>query len=114
MSVSGLEFLYVTEECIKELKNGNSSFKFSEPLPTLRFLYELCSVMVCGELPIQKCKVALESVEFVDYASQEELGSSLADIVSQMAQDLLMPGENRQRLIKLVSQRFLPLFFCVP
>lgn len=32
--------------------------------------------------------MALESVEFVDYASQEELGSSLADIVSQMAQDV--------------------------
>ncbi|XP_016465502.1 THO complex subunit 2 isoform X1 [Nicotiana tabacum] len=115
MSVLGLEFLYVTEECIKELKNGNSSFKFSEPLPTLRFLYELCSVMVCGELPIQKCKVALESVEFVDYASQEELGSSLADIVSQMAQDLSMPGENRQRLIKLakwlVESALVPLRF---
>ncbi|XP_060213787.1 THO complex subunit 2 isoform X4 [Lycium barbarum] len=103
MSLSPLEYLYLTEESIKELKNGNTSFKFSQPVPTLRFLYELCWVMVRGELPFQKCKVALESVEFVDYASQEELGSSLADIVTQLAQDMSLPGENRQRVNKLVT-----------
>ncbi|WMV29378.1 hypothetical protein MTR67_022763 [Solanum verrucosum] len=101
MSLSPLEYLYFTEDSIKELKNGNTSFKFAQPLPTLRFLYELCWVMVRGELPFQKCKMALECVEFVDYASQEELGSSLADIVTQLAQDLSLPGENRQRVNKL-------------
>lgn len=35
--------------------------------------------------------MALECVEFVDYASQEELGSSLADIVTQLAQDVSFP-----------------------
>ncbi|MCD7448790.1 THO complex subunit 2 [Datura stramonium] len=103
MSLSPLEYLYFTEDSIKELKNGNTSFKFSEPVPTLRFLYELCWVMVRGELPFPKCKMALECVEFVDYASQEELGSSLADIVTQLAQDLSLPGENRQRVNKLLS-----------
>ncbi|XP_060213788.1 THO complex subunit 2 isoform X5 [Lycium barbarum] len=115
MSLSPLEYLYLTEESIKELKNGNTSFKFSQPVPTLRFLYELCWVMVRGELPFQKCKVALESVEFVDYASQEELGSSLADIVTQLAQDMSLPGENRQRVNKLakwlVESALVPLRF---
>ncbi|KAJ8556562.1 hypothetical protein K7X08_035780 [Anisodus acutangulus] len=115
MSLSPLEYLYLTEDSIKELKNGNTSFKFSQPVPTLRFLYELCWVMVRGELPFQKCKVALESVEFVDYASQEELGSSLADIVTQLAQNLSLPGENRQRVNKLakwlVESALVPLRF---
>ncbi|KAF3662159.1 hypothetical protein FXO38_11332 [Capsicum annuum] len=105
MSLSPLEYLYFTEDSLKELKNGNTSFKFSEPVPTLRFLYELCWVMVRGELPFQKCKVALECVEFVDYASQEELGSSLADIVTQLAQDLSLPGESRQRVNKLMVSK---------
>lgn len=115
MSLSPLEYLYFTEHSIKELKNGNTSFKFAQPLPTLRFLYELCWVMVRGELPFQKCKLALECVEFVDYASQEELGSSLADIVTQLAQDLSLPGENRQRVNKLakwlVESALVPLRF---
>lgn len=115
MSLSPLEYLYFTEDSIKELKNGNTSFKFAQPLPTLRFLYELCWVMVRGELPFQKCKMALECVEFVDYASQEELGSSLADIVTQLAQDLSLPGENRQRVNKLakwlVESALVPLRF---
>ncbi|PHU03207.1 THO complex subunit 2 [Capsicum chinense] len=115
MSLSPLEYLYFTEDSLKELKNGNTSFKFSEPVPTLRFLYELCWVMVRGELPFQKCKVALECVEFVDYASQEELGSSLADIVTQLAQDLSLPGESRQRVNKLakwlVESALVPLRF---
>jgi hypothetical protein len=54
----------------------------------LRFLYELCWTMVRGELPFQKFKVALDSVVFTDRASGEELGSCLADIVTQMAQDV--------------------------
>ncbi|KAF3669942.1 THO complex subunit 2 [Capsicum annuum] len=115
MSLSPLEYLYFTEDSLKELKNVNTSFKFSEPVPTLRFLYELCWVMVRGELPFQKCKVALECVEFVDYASQEELGSSLADIVTQLAQDLSLPGESRQRVNKLakwlVESALVPLRF---
>ncbi|RZC63684.1 hypothetical protein C5167_025452 [Papaver somniferum] len=69
--------------------------------------------MVCGDLPFQKCKVALDSVEFSDKATNEEMGSVFADIVSQMSQDLTMPGENRARLITvakwLVESALVPL-----
>lgn len=41
-----------------------------------------------GELPFQKCKVALDSVEFSDRVSGEELASNFADIITQMAQDV--------------------------
>ncbi|KAF2315813.1 hypothetical protein GH714_040353 [Hevea brasiliensis] len=43
--------------------------------------------MVRGELPFQKCRVALDSVEFSDRVSGEELASNFADIITQMAQD---------------------------
>ncbi|KAM3705521.1 hypothetical protein ACB094_03G087500 [Castanea mollissima] len=103
MSLPSIDCIYVTEELVRELKNGNPSFKLSEPVPMLRFLYELCWTLVRGELPFQKCKAALESVEFVDGLSGEELGSCLADIVTQMAQDIAMPGEYRSRLTKLAK-----------
>ncbi|XP_058182779.1 THO complex subunit 2 isoform X3 [Rhododendron vialii] len=103
MSVPPVESVYVTEECIREWKNGNPSFKASKPVPLLRFLYELCWAMVRGELPFQKCKAALESVEFLDEGLDEDAGSCFADIVTQMAQDLTMTGEYRARLLKLAK-----------
>nr|GMD23387.1 THO complex subunit 2 [Ipomoea batatas] len=103
MSLPPVECIYITEDSIKEFKNGNSSFKFPNPVPTLRFLYELCWTMVRGELPFQKCKAALESAEFMDDVCQDEIGSNLADIVTQIAQDLTLPGEYRARLIKLAK-----------
>ncbi|KAH7839633.1 hypothetical protein Vadar_006542 [Vaccinium darrowii] len=113
MSVPSVECMYVTEECIKEWKNGNPSFKAPKPVPLLRFLYELCWAMVRGELPFQKCKAALESVEFLDEALDEDMGSCFADVVTQMAQDLTMTGEYRARLIKmakwLVESALVPL-----
>lgn len=45
-------------------------------------------LQVRGELPFQKCKAALELVEFSDKSSEEELVSCFADIVTQMAQDV--------------------------
>ncbi|KAJ9546923.1 LOW QUALITY PROTEIN: hypothetical protein OSB04_019466 [Centaurea solstitialis] len=90
MSLPALECKYVTEDCIREWKNGNTTFRPSSTPPR-------------GELPIQKCKSALELVEFSDKVSDEELSSNLADIVSQMAQDFTMPGESRARLIKLAK-----------
>ncbi|KAI4313667.1 hypothetical protein L6164_026626 [Bauhinia variegata] len=101
MSLPAIECIYVTEDCLREWKNGNPAGKFSEPVPMLRFLYELCWTMVRGELPFQKCKVALDSVIFSDKVSKEKLASNFADIVSQMAQDLTMSAEFRSRLIKL-------------
>ncbi|KAM0008061.1 putative THO complex subunit 2 protein [Helianthus debilis subsp. tardiflorus] len=105
MSLPALECKYVTDECIREWKNGSSTFKPPAPAPVLRYLYELCWNIVRGELPIQKCKSALELVEFSDRVSDDEVASNLADIVSQMAQDLTMPGEYRARLIKLVVKQ---------
>ncbi|KAL7000788.1 THO complex subunit 2 [Sarracenia purpurea var. burkii] len=103
MSLPPVECIYVTEECIRECKNGNPDFKAPNPVPVLRFLFELCWTMVRGELPFQKCKVALDAVEFLDKVSDEELGSNFADVVTQMAQDLTMTGEYRTRLIKLAK-----------
>ncbi|KAL5827745.1 hypothetical protein ACOSQ4_019542 [Xanthoceras sorbifolium] len=103
MSFPQIDCKHVTEECIREWKNGNSTFRVPDPVPMLRFLYELCSTMVRGDLPFQKCKTALDSVEFLDKPSAKEVASSVADIVTQMAQDLTMPGEYRVRLIKLAK-----------
>lgn len=101
MSLPSIECAYVTDDFLHQLKNGDPSFKFPTPVPALRFLYELVSSMVHGTLPFQKCKAALDAVEFSDAVSEEELGSYLADIVTQMALDLTMSGEIRSRLIKL-------------
>lgn len=98
-----MECIYIREELIREWKGGNPKFKASDPVPVLRFLYELCWTMVRGELPFQKCRVALESVEFTDKVSRKQLSSSFADVVTQMAQDLTLPGEYRARLIKLAK-----------
>ncbi|KAL0446700.1 UNVERIFIED_CONTAM: THO complex subunit [Sesamum latifolium] len=96
MSLPPLEFVYLTEDSIKELKNSNSNFRFPSPAPVLRFLYELCftmvtmnkfSVMCPRDLPYQKCKGALEAVEFLDCGPEGDVGSYFADIVAQMAQD---------------------------
>ncbi|XP_068661475.1 THO complex subunit 2-like isoform X2 [Aristolochia californica] len=103
MSVSLMECKYITEECIREWKNPSSTFKLADPVPTPRFLYELCWILVRGELPFQKCKQILDSVEFSDKHSKEEIASVLADIISQMGQDLTMPGECRARLVKLAK-----------
>ncbi|WJX48474.1 THO complex subunit 2 [Trifolium repens] len=101
MSVPPVQCVYVTEDCVREWKTGNPSFKVSQPVPMLRFLYELSWTMIRGELPFPKCKVALDSVVFSDKASAEKVASNFADIVSQMAQDLTLSGEFRSRLIKL-------------
>ncbi|KAG6707895.1 hypothetical protein I3842_06G055000 [Carya illinoinensis] len=113
MSLPAIACIYVTEDLLREWRNGNLRFRAPNPVPMLRFLYELCWIMVRGELPFQKCKAALDSVEFTDRVSGEELGSGFADIVTQMAQDLAMPGEYRSRLTKfakwLVESELVPL-----
>ncbi|OMO88902.1 hypothetical protein CCACVL1_08125 [Corchorus capsularis] len=103
MSLPSVECKYITEEIIREGKNGNSNFSFSSSVPMLRFIYELCWAMVHGEFPFQKCKALLEAVEFTETVSEDELGSCFADIVTQMAQDFTMAGEYRNRLIKLAK-----------
>ncbi|KAK8310054.1 hypothetical protein V6Z12_D02G161600 [Gossypium hirsutum] len=103
MSLPPIECIYVTEEIIRESKNGNSNFSFSSPVPMLRFLYELSWAMVRGELPFQKCKAVLDAVEFTERVSEDEFASCFADIVTQMAQDFTMAGECRINLIKLAK-----------
>ncbi|KAG6737670.1 hypothetical protein POTOM_059198 [Populus tomentosa] len=78
----------LVESCIESLGGGNHSFRLPHPVPILRFLYELSWNLVRGELPFQKCKAALDSVEFVDKVSAVGLGSNFADIITQMAQDV--------------------------
>ncbi|KAJ4960752.1 hypothetical protein NE237_020662 [Protea cynaroides] len=113
MSLPSIECKYLTEECLREWKSGNSNFKVQIPVPVARFIYELCWTMVRGELPFQKCKAALDSVEFADEISNEEMGSNFVDIVTQMAQDNTMSVEHRGRLIKmakwLVESALVPL-----
>ncbi|KAK6921550.1 THO complex, subunitTHOC2, C-terminal, partial [Dillenia turbinata] len=87
MSLPPINCTYITLECLQEWKNGNLNFKVSDAVPMLRFLYELCTTTARGELPVQKFKVALDSVKFSDKVSAVEMGSCLADIVTQMAQD---------------------------
>ncbi|KAL6566308.1 hypothetical protein OROGR_001923 [Orobanche gracilis] len=115
MSPPPLECIYLTEQSVKELKTLNSNFRFPTPAPVLRFLYELCFTMVRGDLPYQKCKVALEAVEFLDCGPEGDVGSYFADIVTQMAQDISMLGDYRSRLIKLakwlVESALVPLRF---
>ncbi|KAM1011881.1 hypothetical protein ACFX2C_047172 [Malus domestica] len=103
MSLPPVERAYVTDDCLRQWKNGNPSFKLPDPVPMLRFLYELCSTMVCGELPLHKCKAALDSVEFSDEVSDQDLPSCFVDITTQLSQDIRMPGEDRARLVKLAK-----------
>lgn len=39
-------------------------------------------------MPLQKFKAALELVEFSDKEMNEDLSSSIADVITQMAQDV--------------------------
>ncbi|PKI58975.1 hypothetical protein CRG98_020620 [Punica granatum] len=105
MSLPPVECTCITDDFVREWKNpsANPSLKPPDPVPSLRFLYELCWNMVRGELPFQKCKPILDSVEFLDKPSSEELISALADIISQMALDLTLQGEFRTRLTKLAK-----------
>lgn len=133
MSISSIECTYISDDFLHQLKNGDPNLKLANPVPVLRFLYELvwsmvflCSflfVFLClvlesrrdsipdlgyilvhlvdyirqftiyafwilqvhATLPFQKCKAALDAVEFSVAVSEEELGSYFADIVTQMA-----------------------------
>ncbi|XP_021843215.1 THO complex subunit 2 isoform X2 [Spinacia oleracea] len=101
MSLPSIQCAYITDDFLHQLKIGDPNFKLPNPVPALRFLFELVSSMVHGALPFQKCKAALDAVRFSDVVTEEELGSYFADIVTQLALDLTLPGEIRARLIKL-------------
>ncbi|KAK8947300.1 hypothetical protein KSP39_PZI006604 [Platanthera zijinensis] len=102
MSLQCPEFKFVTDGCLQEWKASNSNFKLSEPVSLIRFLYELCWAMIRGDLPLQKCKLALDSVTLSD-GNKNETGSILVDIIAHMGQDLTMPVEYRNRLTKMAK-----------
>ncbi|XP_031492162.1 THO complex subunit 2 isoform X2 [Nymphaea colorata] len=103
MSSLSVECKFVTEDCIREWKVGSNGFRLAGPVPATRFIYELCWAMVRGDLPMQRCKPVLDSVEFLEKTSKEEVGSIFADIVAHMGQDLTMLGEYRVRLVKMAK-----------
>ncbi|XP_020095174.1 THO complex subunit 2-like isoform X2 [Ananas comosus] len=112
MSLQSPEFKYITQECLREWKSSNPSFRLPDPVPMNRFLYELCWAMIRGELPFPKCRAALDSVVFKEEQGREEMGSVLADIIAHLALDLTISGDHRIRLVKmaksLVESSFVP------
>uniref|UniRef100_A0A0D9V9I6 THO complex subunit 2 n=1 Tax=Leersia perrieri TaxID=77586 RepID=A0A0D9V9I6_9ORYZ len=82
------EYKHVTEECLREWKGQSAAaFRVPDPVPMARFLYELCWAVVRGDLPPQKCRLALDSVEFVEEERRGEVGSVLVDIIAHLGQD---------------------------
>jgi THO complex subunit 2 len=51
MSLPLLECKYVTEEFVREGKNGNYGTKLPSSVPMLRFLYELSWILVYTQTP---------------------------------------------------------------
>jgi THO complex subunit 2 len=60
-------------------------------------------VQVRGELPITKCRVALDAVHLAEPLTKEETASLLVDTIAHLGQELTVPGEFRSRLTELVS-----------
>ncbi|CAM6089899.1 unnamed protein product [Calypogeia fissa] len=103
MAVVALECKYVTEECMREWKSTNSARKLHVEVAPARFIYELCWTVVKGDLPVTKCRVALDAVGLVDPSTKDQTSSLLADTVAHMGQELTLPGELRTRLIELAK-----------
>ncbi|KAF0916503.1 hypothetical protein E2562_007582 [Oryza meyeriana var. granulata] len=98
------DYKHVTEECLREWKGQSAAaFRVPDSVPMARFLYELCWAVVRGDLPPQKCRVAVDSVEFVEEARRGEVGSVLADIIAHLGQDVTISGEYRNRLVKMTK-----------
>lgn len=89
MAILPVECKYVTDDCIREWKSGGSgsSVKLPVVVPPERFIYELCWTIVRGELPLSKCKIAIDSVEFSERQIKEETASILADTIAHMAKN---------------------------
>lgn len=47
MSFPPIQCIHITDDLLREWKSGNPSFKAPNPVPMLRFLYELCWTLVC-------------------------------------------------------------------
>lgn len=94
----------MTEDVLREWKSTSSSgYKLPGPVPMARFIYEFCWAVVRGDLPLQKCKVALESADFSDGKCGEGMASVFADTVAHLVQDPSVSTDIRTRLVKLVK-----------
>jgi THO complex subunit 2 len=60
-------------------------------------------VQVRGELPITKCRVALDAVHLAELLTKEETASLLVDTIAHLGQELTVPGEFRSRLTELAK-----------
>ncbi|KAG8078870.1 hypothetical protein GUJ93_ZPchr0007g5218 [Zizania palustris] len=108
------DYKHVTEECLRQWKSQSAAaFRLPDPVPMARFLYELCWAAVRGDLPPHKCRVALDSVVFVEESRRGEVGSVLADIIAHLGQDVTISGEYHNRLVKM-TKSFVELSLIVP
>eukprot|EP00249_Psilotum_nudum_P028878 c38857_g1_i1 orf=121-957(-) len=103
MSLLPLECKFVTEDHIREWKASSGAHVHQVEVPPTRFIYELCWTAVQGDLPFNKCRIALDSVEFSETAIKEDMASILADAIAHMGQELTVPGDLRTRLIELAK-----------
>jgi hypothetical protein len=85
-------FSFGAIETSSELKSSSYCASLSGSISSPLSLYNLFCVFfgcqVHGELPFQNCKAAMDSVQFEEYLYGDEMGSILADIVAQFAQDV--------------------------
>ncbi|KAL3684910.1 hypothetical protein R1sor_002932 [Riccia sorocarpa] len=98
-----LECKYVTEEYLREWKSSNNARKLPFEVIPARFVYELSWTVVRGELPLSRCRVALEAAGLTEASVKENTSSVLADTIAHMGQELSLPGEPRTRLIDLAK-----------
>ncbi|CAK9221020.1 unnamed protein product, partial [Sphagnum troendelagicum] len=103
MALSAIRCQYVTEDCIREWKSTNSARKLAISVTPSRFVFELCQTVVRGELPITKCRVALDAVHLAELLTKEETASLLVDTIAHLGQELTVPGEFRSRLTELAK-----------
>ncbi|XP_024534234.1 THO complex subunit 2 [Selaginella moellendorffii] len=103
MALIALNCKYVTSEHIREWKSTNAATKIHAAVPPDRFIYELCWTMVRGELPLSKCRVGLDAVNFLESTLKEDIASNFADAIAHMSLELTVPGEFRSRLVDLAK-----------
>ncbi|KAG0583882.1 hypothetical protein KC19_3G168800 [Ceratodon purpureus] len=103
MALFGIQCAYVTEERVKEWKSTNTARKVKVAVPAARFVFELCQTLVLGELPLTKCRVALDAANLTESAAKDGTASLLADTIAHLGQELTVPGESRNRLVELAK-----------
>ncbi|KAI5072915.1 hypothetical protein GOP47_0013021 [Adiantum capillus-veneris] len=98
-----LERKYITEEHIHLWKTLSSAHSLHVEVPAARFIYELCWTVARGDLPLNKFRLAWESVSFTDTCLREESSSLLADTIAHMGQEFAVNGDFRSQLVDLAK-----------